>query len=214
MWAILVTYGASLAATLTGGHNAAVPGQHAVDIPVSLHSGSSEEVAALQFDVLFDGDSFSLPNVTIGPAAQAAQKALEFNTINPGALRVIIAGFNQLPIPDGVIADAHFDVSAESAPGVYPLVFDNALLSDPYGGPLYPDLEPGSIEVLGGEGEAEGEGEGEGEPPACGALGGPNPRERPGAGDVLVMACALTALLFAGAMCDPACRPAARGNRW
>jgi len=212
MWAIFVTYGASLAAALTGGHNAALPGQHAVDIPLSLHSGSSEEVAALQFDVVFDGESLSLPNVTIGPEAQAAEKALEFNIINADTVRVIIVGFNQLAIPDGIIAEAYFDVSAEAAPDVYPLVFDNAFLPDPHGSPISPDLEPGSIEVFGQEGE--GEGEGEGEPPACGSLAGPNPGKRSGAADVLVMACTLTALLLAGTRCDLPCRPPVRGNPW
>jgi len=210
MWAILLTYGASLAAILTGGHNAAFPGQQAVNIPVSLHSGSSEDVASLQFDLVFDGDSLSLPSVIIGPAAQAADKALEFNTINAQTVRVVIAGLNQLPIPDGVIADAYFDVGAGAGPDVYPLIFDNALLSDPYGGPAYPDLEPGSIEVLGGEGE----GEGEGEPPACGSLAGPNPGKRSGAADVLVMACTLTAVLLAGARHGPRWQPVARGSRW
>ena len=42
------------AATLTVGQNSAIPTQRGVSVPISLASGAGEQVAAIQFDILFD----------------------------------------------------------------------------------------------------------------------------------------------------------------
>ncbi|HPO14126.1 MAG TPA: cohesin domain-containing protein [Candidatus Hydrogenedentes bacterium] len=125
--------GTVTAAVLTAGDAHGDAGDTEVIVAVSLDTATVESVAALQFDLLFNGEVLSLPEVTVGAAAAAAGKDLCHNLIQPGQMRVIIAGFNQNIIGDGVVAEAHFSI-AEDAPGsVETLSFSGVTLSDPNG---------------------------------------------------------------------------------
>jgi len=134
--AVLALVGAinsCLAATLTVGQNSAIPSQNGVSVPVSLSSGSGEQVAAIQFDILFDSAILVLSDATVGPAASSAGKDISFSTVEPGKARVIIAGLNQNVMSDGIIANALFNVNRSAPGGEESLLLSGVLLSDPNG---------------------------------------------------------------------------------
>ena len=130
---LIMSISTCFAATLTVGQNSAIPTQTGVSVPVSLSSGTGEEVAAIQFDILFDYAILALTDVTAGPAASSAGKDISFSTVEPGRVRVIIAGLNQNVISDGAIANALFNVNRNAPGGEQSLSLSGVLLSDPNG---------------------------------------------------------------------------------
>ena len=159
MLVAILTISALSGATLTVGEATGAPAQTGVTLPVTLDGEVGDAVAAIQFDVLFDADSFMLGDMSVGKAAEDADKDLDYYEIAPGDVRVIIAGLNQLTIADGVVADASFDIHADALDGVYAVSLANVLVSDPYGSPVTCDGITGelNVEQSGGEGEGEGE---------------------------------------------------------
>ena len=121
------------AATLTVGQNSAIPTQTGVSVPISLTSGGGEQVAAIQFDILVDYAVLTLTDVAAGPATSSADKDINFSGIEPGRVRVIIAGLNQNVISDGTIANALLNVNRNAPGGEQPLTLSGVLLSDPNG---------------------------------------------------------------------------------
>jgi len=128
----LVTFsGTCIAATLTVGSQSISSGVTApAEVPISLSNGPGENVAGMQFDIRFDADTFTLSNVVAGPAVTAAAKDVSFSRYAPGQVRVIIAGFNENMIPDGMIVSATFTVASSPSGGEYPVSLSNVLLSD------------------------------------------------------------------------------------
>ncbi len=144
---------ACISALLTVGSVDAEPGQTGVALPVSLTASQGEEVSAIQFTVVFDSGTLDLPEVVLGPAAQAAGKEIQTNPVSAGKVQVLIAGLNQDAIADGVVASALFDVDAGAAPDSYVVMLESLSLSDPFGAPLDADALGGAIRLPGGEGE-------------------------------------------------------------
>lgn len=125
--------GTATAALLTAGDAHGNAGDSEVIVMVSLDAAIVESVAALQFDLLFNEYVLSLPEVTVGAAAAAAGKDLSHNLIQPGQMRVIIAGFNQNVIEDGIVAEAHFSIAPEAPGSMETISFSGVTLSDPNG---------------------------------------------------------------------------------
>ena len=150
---VLLAWTACLAATLGVDHVTAAPGDTGVDLPIAVASAPGDEVAGIQFDLVFDAGTLALPDITLGEAAESAEKFLVSHEIEPGTVRVIIAGLNQLLIPDGTVVHAWFDIGLAALEGTYPVALDAVLLSGPYGGFIDTDTAAGSIEVAGAEGE-------------------------------------------------------------
>ena len=69
---------------------------------VHLTSGSNM-LTGLQFDLEYDSTVLDV-RVANGPAAENASKGLQAATIGPGQQRVLIVGFNQNSLADGVVA--------------------------------------------------------------------------------------------------------------
>lgn len=110
-----------------------------VEIPINLAPSTEAEVAALQFDIRFDDAAWRYADAKPGDSATAAGKSVHGHRPQGGALRVIVAGFNQNAIAPGTVALLAFN----PAPGVaQPLniSLSDVILSDPFGNPLPVEL--------------------------------------------------------------------------
>ena len=159
---------ACLAAVLTADETTAHPGQHDVDVPISVYAEPAEEVSGVQFDMAFDGAAFSVARIELGAAAEAADKTFYTNVLDANTVRVIITGANQLVIPDGDVAISYFDVAGNASAETYPIELTNVMATDPFGFRLDVEIIAGAIHIAG----TEGEGEGEGPPPGPTCIGG------------------------------------------
>ena len=79
---------------------------------MSFAADEEEDVAGVQFDIVFDEANFELPAVETGVAADDAEKDVTFSVVGDGVARVVVIGFNQYIISDGVLANVFFDVNA------------------------------------------------------------------------------------------------------
>jgi len=137
----------ALAATLTAGEVAASPGQAGVALPLALSSEQGENVAGIQVDVSFNDSALLLETIEPGEAAVQAGKEVVFNALDEGTIRIIIAGFNQDAIPDGVVAYARFTVDEQAPDGAYPLTLEGLLMAGPFGDPIPSEGVSGRITV-------------------------------------------------------------------
>lgn len=80
-----------------------------VEIPVSMASATANP-STVFFDILFDPYKLRPGSVLAGAAAASAGKSLHCETIEPGRLRILIAGENQNEIAPGPLADVAFEV--------------------------------------------------------------------------------------------------------
>lgn len=114
---------------------------------VTLEPAAGEEVAAIQFDLLFNADVLAYSGAAIGTAAEEAGKDLVTNEIDEGHIRVIVSGFNQNVIGEGAVARCTFAVPAGAADGRHPLTPDAVLLANPEGGAVPAVPEAGCVTV-------------------------------------------------------------------
>jgi hypothetical protein len=107
-------------------------------------------VAGLQFDLLYDPLQLQFVAIDAGPSAVAAQKAVNFNLLKAGHLRVIIAGLNRNSLKKGAVAVCRF---SRGGTGAVRDAFglQDVILSDPAGfavdvlvvnGPLNESAQP------------------------------------------------------------------------
>lgn len=139
---------ASHAATLSSADITGLPGD-LVAIPVTLAPNAGEQVAGLQFDLLFDPRVLALRSIDAGAAATQAGKLVSSNPVGNGKQRVIVAGLNQTAIPAGEIVRVAFSLDSQTAPGKYPLTASGLVLSDPAGKRLPGDVAIGAVIVTG-----------------------------------------------------------------
>jgi cytochrome oxidase assembly protein ShyY1 len=104
-----------------------------VTLPVRLHASSEEQVAGLQCDISLDATGLSYVGTEMGPAGQAADKALSANPVGRSEIRLILVGLNQNVIGEGVVADLLLKAVAEAPIAPEMAVLDDVILSDPYG---------------------------------------------------------------------------------
>jgi len=147
VFSLIVAIETCSAATLTVGQNSAIPTQNGVAVPLSFTAGTGEQVAAMQFDILFDYAILALTDVTAGPATSSADKDINFSAIEPGRVRAIIAGLNQNVISDGTIANALFNVNRNAPDGEQSLSLSGVLLSDPDGAAVPSESVSGRISI-------------------------------------------------------------------
>lgn len=120
----------ALVGCVTSCHAAPAPAGTVVILPVSLSTGTTA-VTALQFDLTLPV-GVSTETVTAGSSATAAQKTLATSMVL-GALRVLISGVNQTPIPSGPVALIALRLAPNMGTGTFPLVLTNTAASDPAG---------------------------------------------------------------------------------
>jgi len=146
--AVIMAFPAACFAAAIAAENVTASGGPSVTIGINLSSGPAEEVAGVQFDVVFNGAVFKLaenPGVAPGPAALTADKDVSFSVLEPGAVRVIVAGFNQNAIPDGSVAEVTLNFVSYPYDSVEVVSLRNVLLADPNGGAVTAQPQDGAV---------------------------------------------------------------------
>ena len=146
---LLLTGGPVWAATLTVGQSSVAGANTATVIPVTLSSGSGENVVAAQFDLSFDSRALSLDDVTAGASATAAGKDVSFSFPEAGTARIVVTGFNQNVISSGFLASLSLTTSATIAIGAHPLTCSELVLSDALGGSVSAVAVSGAVKAGG-----------------------------------------------------------------
>ncbi len=150
--ALLVAAGEAHSATLTAGQGSGLPGAADVPVSISLAAAAGQQVAALQFDLLFSSSVLSLPQVSVGAAAQAAGKSVSQSVVRSGRVRVIVAGLNQNAIADGIVAEAHFSIAAAAPDSVEAIAFTGVVLASPAGLSVPASAQAGAVTIGTGDG--------------------------------------------------------------
>lgn len=135
-------------ANLSVGSGSGLPGASGITIPVSLASQGGTEVTGLNFDLNFDANQLTVQNVSAGSAASSANKSVSWASPSSGAVRVIVFGLNQTPIPNGTVATVTFNVKSSTSPGNSALSLSGATATDSDGGGISLSLSGGFFTVL------------------------------------------------------------------
>jgi hypothetical protein len=130
---ILTFAGAASAASLALGEGTAIPGWVPSYVPVSMVPAGGETIAALQFDVVFDPAAVAYGHVDAGSAATAAGKSVDATLLEPGRLRVVIAGLNLTAIDAGLVAGVYLSLATTAGAGPHMLSLENIVLANPLG---------------------------------------------------------------------------------
>ena len=89
-------------------------------VPITLNFDPEVEVTGLNFDLGFDPDRVSVGTVSLGSAASG--KTLPTPTQpSPGILRVIVFGFDAIPMSEGVVVNIQFSIKSGASPGTFTL---------------------------------------------------------------------------------------------
>ncbi len=107
-----------------------------LEVPAQLQCAPEEKAAGIQFDVLFDPNVFSFAEALPGEMARNAEKNVMAVTVQPGRVRVIVAGFNMNLFGSGIVALLrwHSATGQEAAPGSIRLA--EVRISDQFGQPM------------------------------------------------------------------------------
>jgi hypothetical protein len=95
------------------------------------YAAQDSQIAALQLDLNYDAANLKISAVA-GPAATAVEKAIASAEVAPGRRRILLYGFNQSVLADGVVVSLL--VSATSGvPGVFDLRLTDAIAANANG---------------------------------------------------------------------------------
>ena len=104
-----------------------------ISIDISLHSLPGKQPSTLQWEITIPSDrlSFAEDSVSVGPMAQKSGKTVNCaakgaKTATERTLVCILYGGVD-PIPDGVVAQIHFQVPANGTPGSVTVRLDEGL---------------------------------------------------------------------------------------
>lgn len=134
------------AATLSVGTAQGNPGD-VVSAGVDLNGDGLEN--GMNFDINFDANKLDVQSVSIGAAAQSAQKTLNYSQPQSGVVRIIIFGLNRNVIPDGRVAELEFSIKATAEAGDAVLSLTNVVVSSPDAQKLPISTSNGKIVILG-----------------------------------------------------------------
>ena len=99
-----------------------------LDVAVNVSPDSSQNVAALQFDLHYDSSQYGFADVISGGAATGAGKDAAVSETDPGTVRVVVAGINQDTLGSGTVATLHFEQMDKTASA--PAFSDNTTLDE------------------------------------------------------------------------------------
>jgi hypothetical protein len=136
--------GAASAAELVLEQGAVSPGKPAA-LNVQLTAGA-EAPTGFQFDLEFDPASLEV-SAEVGPAAKGASKFLQSRMLQPGKLRVLIIGFNQNPIPDGVLAVVRVSYKGTETGKTFPVRLTASSGTNADAKPVAVTVKDGSVRV-------------------------------------------------------------------
>ena len=130
---LAVASGQARAARLTVGEPIVDDAGTTVTLPIHLHASPEEQVAGLQCDISLDRTGLSYVGTEMGPAGQAADKALSANPVGRSEIRLILVGLNQNVIGEGVVANLLLKAASDAPIAPEMAVVGDVILSDPYG---------------------------------------------------------------------------------
>ena len=82
-------------------------------------AGAAPNIAGVSTDITFDDNYLDFTGATIGPAGSAGGKAVSFNLLSPGVVRIgVFTEGNTTPIGDGVVAYVNFTLKKNPVGGV------------------------------------------------------------------------------------------------
>ncbi len=113
-------------------------------------AAQGSKVAAFQVDLHFDAAQLRI-STSAGPAATAKEKLVDSAEATPGRRRILLMGFNQTVLDDGVVVSLLIS-SRTGTPGLYSLQLRDAVASDKDGNLVAVATINGSVAVLGGDG--------------------------------------------------------------
>lgn len=134
---------ASKSALLVVGVSTATRNQD-VQIPISFIPGP-DPISGLQQDIVWPS-SFTVVSLVAGPAATAAGKLVQTNTVD-GIVRMLVFGLNQTAIGEGVIAVVTLRANSIAPNGTHPITTCNPSASDGNGMPVSMSLTSGWVKL-------------------------------------------------------------------
>jgi hypothetical protein len=99
-----------------------------VDLPIN-YAVASTPISDLQFNLTFPGSTIAY----LTTDTTLAGKGIEYSYPIPGGVSVVIFGMDPSPISSGTVAVVHFEIRADSSPGIVPVRIGNLTGSDEYG---------------------------------------------------------------------------------
>jgi len=119
--------------------------QGSIAVPIHIAPGAGDQMASLQFDLHFDAAHVEVTSVEAGMCAWQASKDVVFSAMEGGAVRVIVAGMNQYPMEEGIVATVYMQrVGDSSATSIVEL--DSIVVADPFGNSVETTYENRKIE--------------------------------------------------------------------
>ncbi len=137
----------SNASALAVGNGTGATGQ-AVEIPIQLTSTGSASPVGIQLDLSFDTSKLAFTSARIGPQSTTAGKSLSQNALPNGNERLLITGFNQNTISNGVVAYTTFTLGAQFTSGASLVTPLNCSATDGSGNLLATPCTAGTIRYL------------------------------------------------------------------
>jgi hypothetical protein len=138
------------AATLSVGSGAGSSGDSNIAIPVSLSATPAEEACGFNFDLKFDKTRLDYKSATIGEKAEQAGKSLSSSRPADDVVRILVIGFNQTVIENGVVVNFTFDIKSNAPGGTAALTLVDRDISNCAGDLLSSSVQNGAITVEGG----------------------------------------------------------------
>lgn len=136
----LVAWPAVAAPDLVVGQDSGSPGS-TVSLPIQFDNDGS--VVALQFDLVFDAASLSPAG--LAPGTAIGQHDLDWSTLQPGRVRVVITRNTPAPVGDGTLASFMLAIAPSAVPGAVPVNLQGVLLADASAQPVTATAETGGV---------------------------------------------------------------------
>lgn len=147
-WALLLFTGYANAAELalpTVDINAGA----STTVPFMLAVAAGQTIAAVQFELQYDVALVALGEVRAGAEATRAGKSVSANELEPGRVRIIVAGLNQNALASGELLLADFQVPQTAPSSMALLSVASLVMSSPTGRPVPADAVSGTLRITG-----------------------------------------------------------------
>ena len=118
-----------------------------VELPVQLAATGTATPTGFQADLNFDTTKLTFTSARVGAQTTSAGKSLSTNTLPGGDVRLLVTGFNQTAIANGVVAYATFTLTTQFTTGSTTVIPKNCTSSDALGNSLPTPCSAGTIRV-------------------------------------------------------------------
>jgi uncharacterized protein (TIGR03437 family) len=142
--ALLVSLSVAVGADLSIPVQPAGPGGSVVIS--AIFTPGSDPIAALQFDLQYDGTAMSFISVP-GAAARNSSKTAYYEDLDPNTRRFVVSGINQNPIPGGSAMDLFVNLFPGASSGLHALAIANFVATDVSGNVVSTTTTSGAVNV-------------------------------------------------------------------